>query len=201
MKLKKPSYKRNYLSYDLMLDLTTCLTDATLVEVRGIGPRSPGCLLVRHSSEPGRAFRPGNKHKRKEAKKMNKSNRVTGLDVHPDSFTGAVLLKGKDAASARVVSTSRRVELPELEKWVARHTGEQDGLVLEASGNAFAVAERLRVLQRQVVILDSHRAGKVGKAYCANDRVDAIKVARIYLTALSPVVWQPDAKVRDRRAS
>src|SRR5437762_12886459 len=25
MKLKKPSYKRNYLSYDLMLDLTTCL--------------------------------------------------------------------------------------------------------------------------------------------------------------------------------
>src|SRR5205814_340830 len=64
---------------------------------------------------------------------------------------------------------------------------------------AFAVAERLRVLQRQVVILDSHRAGKVGKAYCANDRVDAIKVARIYLTALSPVVWQPDAKTRERR--
>src|SRR5205085_2660667 len=120
-------------------------------------------------------------------------------DVHPDSFTGAVLLKGKDAASARVVSTSRRVELPELEKWVARHTGEQDVLVLEASGNAFAVAERLRVLQRQVVILDSHRAGKVGKAYCANDRVDAIKIARIYLTALSPVVWQPDAKTRERR--
>src|SRR5207244_13594666 len=59
--------------------------------------------------------------------------------------------------------------------------------------------ERLRVLQRQVVILDSHRAGKVGKAYCANDRVDAIKVARIYLTALSPVVWQPDAKTRERR--
>src|SRR5205085_2008391 len=51
-------------------------------EVRGIGPRSPGCLLVRHSSEPGRAFRPANKHKRKEAKKMNKSNRVIGLDVH-----------------------------------------------------------------------------------------------------------------------
>src|SRR5207244_7849920 len=130
---------------------------------------------------------------------MNKSNRVIGVDVHPDSFTGAVLLKGKDAASSRVVRTSRRVELPELEKWVARHTGEQDVLVLEASGNAFAVAERLRVLQRQVVILDSHRAGKVGKAYCANDRVDAIKIARIYLTALSPVVWQPDVKTRERR--
>src|SRR5207244_11727491 len=97
-----------------------------------------------HSSEAGRAIRTANKHKRKEAKKMNKSNRVIGLDVHPDSFTGAVLLKGKDAASARVVSTSRRVELPELEKCVARHTGEQDVMVLEAGGHGFAVAGRRR---------------------------------------------------------
>jgi transposase len=61
------------------------------------------------------------------------------------------------------------------------------------------VAERLRELKRKVVILDSHRAGKVGKTYCATDRVDAIKIARIYLSALSPVVWQPDQKTRERR--
>jgi transposase len=167
--------------------------------------RSPGCLRVRHSSEPGRAFRPASKQEHKEkkgTKKMNQSNnsqRVIGLDVHPDSFAGAILLIGKDPASARVLSTSRRVELPQLEKWAQRHTGPEDVLVMEASGNAFAVAERLRALQREVVILDSHRAGKVGKAYCANDRVDAIKIARIYLTALSPVVWQPDAKTLERR--
>ena len=133
---------------------------------------------------------------------MSQSNnygRVIGLDVHPDSFAGAILLKGEDPASARVVSTSRRVELVQLEKWAQRHTSAEDVLVMEASGNAFAVAERLRALAREVVILDSHRAGKVGKAYCANDRVDAIKIARIYLTALSPVVWQPDAKTRERR--
>jgi transposase len=29
--------------------------------------------------------------------------------------------------------------------------------------------------------------------------VDAIKIARIYLSALSPVVWQPDPKTRERR--
>jgi len=61
------------------------------------------------------------------------------------------------------------------------------------------VAERLRGLKREVVILDSHRAGKVGKTYCATDRVDAIKIARIYLSALSPLVWQPNAKTRERR--
>lgn len=131
---------------------------------------------------------------------MRRSNqdRIVGLDVHPDSFAGAIL-QGMDPWKARVVSTSTRVALPLLEKWALRHTREEDILVMEASGNAFCVAERLRALKRKVVILDSHRAGKVGKTYCATDRVDAIKIARIYLSALSPVVWQPDAKTRERR--
>jgi len=125
-------------------------------------------------------------------------SRIVGLDVHPDSFAGAIL-QGMDPWKARVVSTSTRVALPLLEKWVLRHTREEDILVMEASGNAFCVAERLRALKHEVVILESHRAGKVGKTYCATDRVDAIKIARIYLSALSPVVWQPDTKTRERR--
>src|SRR5438477_6986653 len=138
--------------------------------------------------------------KRKETKKMRRSNqdRIVGLDVHPDSFAGAIL-QGTDPWKARVVSTSTRVALPLLEKWALRHTREEDILVMEASGNAFAVAERLRALKRTVLILDSHSAGRVGKTYCATDRVDAIKIARIYLSALSPVVWQPDPKTRERR--
>ena len=130
---------------------------------------------------------------------MKKSNRrVVGLDVHPDSFAGAIL-EGSDPGAARVVSSSTRVELGELEKWAHRHTLPEDVLVLEASGNAFAVAQRLQAIQREVVILDSHQAGKVGKVYCANDRVDAVKVARIYLSGLSALVWQPDAKTLERR--
>jgi Transposase len=130
---------------------------------------------------------------------MNKNRgRVIGLDVHPDSFAGAVA-EGSDPASAQVLSTSTRIELEQLERWALRHTRREDTLVLEASGNAFAVAARLRALPRAVEILDSHRAGKVGKVYCANDRVDAVKIARIYLSALSPIVWQPDEKTLERR--
>jgi transposase len=127
-----------------------------------------------------------------------KKGRVVGLDVHPDSFAGAVV-EGSEPASAKVLSSSTRVELKHLEHWALRHTTKEDTLVLEASGNAFAVAARLRGLGRRVEILDSHRAGKVGKVYCANDRVDAVKIARIYLSALSPIVWQPDAKTLERR--
>src|SRR5712675_2767245 len=124
--------------------------------------------------------------------------RVIGLDVHSDSFAGAVV-EGSDPARAKVLSTSSRVELDPLEQSSLRHTSTEDTLVLEASGNAFAVAARLRAIRREVEILDSHRAGKVGKVYCANDRVDAVKIARIYLSALSPIVWQPDQKTLERR--
>ena len=95
--------------------------------------------------------------------------------------------------------TLRRVAPPLLEKWAAQQTRIEDTLALEASGNAFAVAERLRAIKRKVVILDSRRAGQAGKSYCATDRIDAIKIARIYLSALSEVVWQPDQKTRERR--
>ena len=40
--------------------------------------------------------------------------RVVRLDVHPDSFAGAVM-EGPDPASAKGSSTSRRVELEQLE--------------------------------------------------------------------------------------
>jgi len=127
-----------------------------------------------------------------------KKGRVVGLDVHPDSFAGAVV-EATDPAGARVLSSSTRVELERLEQWALRHTREEDTLVLEASGNAFSVAMRLRAIGRKAEVLDSHRAGKVGKVYCANDRVDAVKIARIYLSALSPIVWQPDEKTLERR--
>jgi transposase len=124
--------------------------------------------------------------------------RVIGLDVHPDSFAGAIL-EGRDPATAKVVSSSTRVELSQLEAWASRHARKEDVLVLEASGNAFAVGQRLRALGLNAQILDSHQAGKVGKVYCANDRVDAVKIARIYLSGLSAIVWQPDPETLERR--
>ena len=84
---------------------------------------------------------------------MRRSNqdRIVGLDVHPYSFAGAIL-QGTDPWKARVVSTSTRVALPLLEKWALRHTREEDILVMEASGNAFCVAERCSVWLDHFVI-------------------------------------------------
>ena len=123
---------------------------------------------------------------------------VVGLDVHPDTFAGAILC-GRDPATAKIEHTSTRVPLDQLEAWTLRHTQQSDTLVLEASANSFAVATRLRAVDRTAVILESHQAGKVGKAYCANDKVDAVKIARIHLSGLAAKVWQPDEKTLERR--
>lgn len=130
---------------------------------------------------------------------MKKSkSRVIGLDVHPDSFCAAIL-EGSDPINARIAGSWGPLPLNSLESWAKKHTTSTDTLVLEASGNAFAVAKGLQDIERQVIVLESHMAGKIGKTYCANDRVDAVKVARIYLSGLSPVVWQPDEQTRQRR--
>jgi hypothetical protein len=89
--------------------------------------------------------------------------RVVGLDVHPDSFAGAVV-EGTDPAGARVLSSSTRVELEGLEQWALRHTREEDTLVLEASGNAFSVArcgcERLGAKRRSWTVIGRAKWGK-----------------------------------------
>ncbi|MFA5058959.1 MAG: IS110 family transposase [Opitutaceae bacterium] len=126
------------------------------------------------------------------------TGRAVGLDIHPDSFAAAIL-DGRDPLRARVVHSITRQPLEALGAWAARHTTAGDVLILEASANSFTIAERLTALGRQVFILESHRAGQIGKSYLANDKVDAAKIARIYLSGLAIKVWPPDAATRQRR--
>src|SRR6266480_3480035 len=87
---------------------------------------SSGCLRVaRVRQKPATPCVEIEKHKTINLKKSNimtkNKGRVVGLDVHPDSFAGAVVA-GSDPASAEVLSTSTRVELERLEQWALRHT-------------------------------------------------------------------------------
>ena len=129
---------------------------------------------------------------------LGENGRAIGLDVHPDSFAAAIL-SGRDPLRARVIHSITQQPLEALGAWAARHTTAEDVLLIEASANTFTVAARLQALGRQVIVLESHRAGQIGKSYLANDRIDAAKIARIYLSGLSIQVWQPDAATRQRR--
>lgn len=133
----------------------------------------------------------------KEQKESAASGRIIGLDLHPDVFSAAAL-SGGDAATAQPVQQWDRLATARLEAW-AQTLGAGDLVVLEASGNSFESCERLQRCGVATVVLESQRAGQIRKTYCANDRTDAVKLARIYLSGLAHPVWQPDATTRERR--
>lgn len=124
--------------------------------------------------------------------------RVVGLDMHPDIFTAAIL-SGPDPASAQVEKIADKVSNDHLESWMKRNLKPCDLVVLEASGNSFEIVARLARIGIQAKVLESQRAGQIGKSYCSTDKLSAVKLARIYLSGLARIVWTPDAKARERR--
>lgn len=118
--------------------------------------------------------------------------------MHPDVFTAAAL-ENTDAASARPLWVHDRQEVPQLEQWAGKHLQPGDVLVLEASGNSFGIASRLHALGHTALVLESAQAGKIRHNFCNDDRHSAVKLARVYLSGLAKIVWQPDAATREHR--
>jgi transposase len=127
-----------------------------------------------------------------------KGNRIIGLDMHPDVFAAAAL-ENADAASARTEWVHDRQSTPRLEAWAKKHLRAGDIVVLEASGNSFAVAARLYACGHTALVLESAQAGKIRDNFCNDDRHSAVKLARVYLSGLAKTVWQPDTQTRERR--
>ena len=74
-----------------------------------------------------------------------------------------------------------------------------DVLVLEASGNSFEVADRFHKLGYTCLVLESLQASKIKENFCNDDRHSAVKLARVYLSGLAKIVWQPDEQTRQMR--
>ena len=127
-----------------------------------------------------------------------KGNRIIGMDMHPDVFAAAAL-QGSDPLVARVEWVQDRQAVPQLESWARKQLRLGDLVVLEASANSFEVARRLHACGHTAVVLESTQASRVGHNFCNDDRHSAVKLARVYLSGLAKVVWQPDAITRERR--
>jgi transposase len=127
-----------------------------------------------------------------------KGKRIIGLDMHPDVFAAAAL-EGTDPAEAKTQWVHDREDTARLEDWAKKHLRSGDTVVLEASGNSFAVASRLHALGHTALVLESAQAGKIRDNFCNDDRHSAVKLARVYLSGLAKIVWQPDPVTRERR--
>ena len=127
-----------------------------------------------------------------------KSNRIIGLDLHPDVFAAAAL-SGANPLEARTEWVHDRQETARLEMWAKKHLVPGDTVVMEASGNSFEVAHRLHGCGVTAIVLESAQASHIRHNFCNDDRHSAVKLARVYLSGLAKTVWQPDALTRERR--
>lgn len=133
-----------------------------------------------------------------EERRNQGKGRVIGMDIHPEVFSASGL-ENRDAQRAEELFMHHRVDMGRLEEWAEKNQLPGDLFVMEAGCNSFETAERLKRLGCRVVVMESFRAGQIGKSYLKDDKVDARKIARIYLSGLAHEVWQPNEITRERR--
>jgi transposase len=116
--------------------------------------------------------------------------RSIGLDVHRD-FCEVAMSEGGPARSAgRVATTRDGLEL------FARSLAPTDRVVLEATGNALAIARIIEPHVDDVVLAHPKRLRAISHAKLKTDKVDARVLAELLAAGLVPVVWIPDDRTR-----
>lgn len=133
-----------------------------------------------------------------DKKKNTGRGRVIGMDIHPTMFSASAL-ENTNAQTAKELWMHDKVDMDELEPWYENNSLPGDIYVMESCNNSFETAKRLKAFGAHVVVLESYKIGQIHKAYLKNDKVDARKIARVYLSGLAVEVWQPDEKTRERR--
>src|SRR3954447_20576750 len=112
--------------------------------------------------------------------------RVVGLDIHR-VFAEAVMLEdGAIRRLGRVGMTRDRLAA------FARTLTHDDHVVVEATGNASAVAEAIRLHVGRVVIANPRQVRLIAEARIKTDKIDATVLARLYASGFLPEVWIPD---------
>ena len=118
--------------------------------------------------------------------------RFVALDVHRDFCEVAIAEGGQVRGGGRVETTPARLEL------FAGSLAADDQVVLEATGNALAIA---RIIEPHVdrVVLANPKAVKNATRSAKTDKRDARTLAKLLAAGFLPEVWTPDEQTRVRR--
>ena len=115
--------------------------------------------------------------------------RFIALDVHRDFCEVAIAEGGQVRRGGRVEATPATLEL------FARSLAADDQVVLEATGNALAIA---RIIEPHVgrVVLANPKAVKNATQTAKTDKLDARTLAKLLAAGFLPEVWTPDEQTR-----
>jgi len=120
--------------------------------------------------------------------------RVIGLDIHRGFAEAAALLEGRLTRLGRVEMRRDR-----LEAFAREALTHDDHVVVEATGNAAAVAEALGPHVGRVVVANPKQVRLIAHARIKTDAIDAAVLAKLYASGFLPEVWVPDGPTQALR--
>jgi transposase len=116
--------------------------------------------------------------------------RSIGLDVHRDFCQVAIADGGRARSAGRIATPVQQLEL------FARSLAPTDRVVLEATGNALAIARILEPHVAEVVLAHAKQVRAISHARVKTDKVDAKVLADLLAAELIPAVWIGDERAR-----
>jgi transposase len=120
--------------------------------------------------------------------------RSIGLDVHRDFCQVAIADPGRRARSVGRIATS-----PEALELFVQSLASSDRVVMEATGNALAIARILEPHVAEVVLAHAKQLRAISHARVKTDKVDAKVLADLLAAGLIPKVWIGDDRIRMMR--
>src|SRR6266511_6366240 len=116
--------------------------------------------------------------------------RFIGLDVHRDFCEVAISEGGKARRAGRVASRPAELEL------FAQSLGSDDRVVLEATGNALAIARIIAPHVGEVVLAHARKVRAIAEAKVKTDAIDVCTLAELLAADLVPRVGLGDERTR-----
>ena len=110
------------------------------------------------------------------------------MDIHRVFAEAVMLDDGRVRRLGRVGMTREHLEA------FARTLTHDDHVVVEATGNATAVAEVIGPHVGRVVIANPRQVRLIAEARIKTDVIDATVLARLYASGFLPEVWVPDQR-------
>lgn len=119
--------------------------------------------------------------------------RVFGLDVHRTFAEVAIWEDGLVRHAGRMELTREAVEI------FANSLSPTDEVVLEATGNTYAIVRMLHGHARRIVISNPLRTRAIADAKVKTDKIDATVLAQLHAAGFLPEVWMPDETTEQLR--
>jgi transposase len=119
--------------------------------------------------------------------------RAIGLEVHRDFCEVAISEDGRTRSAGRVQTTPQQLQL------FAQSLASTDRVVLEATGNALAIARILEPHVSKVVLANSKKVRVIAEAKVKTDKIDARVLAELLAAGYIPEVWVGDERTRALR--